>query len=73
MQALIEQVELANARAERAERESEYFATMMQAIASKPKWVTRRWQRSAPRSERSWRKTKPIKVSGRAPETFLCD
>jgi hypothetical protein len=32
MEALAEQVEMANERAERAERESEYFAAMMQAI-----------------------------------------
>ena len=37
MQALIEQVELANERAEKAERESEYFAAMMQRSPSKPK------------------------------------
>jgi hypothetical protein len=37
MQALIEQVELANERAERAERESEYFEAMTQAIAKQAK------------------------------------
>jgi hypothetical protein len=37
MQALAEQLELANERAERAERESEYFAEMMQAVAKHAK------------------------------------
>jgi hypothetical protein len=35
MEALAEQLEMANERAERAERESEYFAAMMQAIAER--------------------------------------
>lgn len=34
-EALAEQLELANERAERAERESEYFAAMMQAVAER--------------------------------------
>jgi hypothetical protein len=33
MEALAEQVEMANERADRAERESAYFAEMMQALA----------------------------------------
>jgi hypothetical protein len=35
MEALAEQLEMANERAERAERESEYFAAMMQAVAKR--------------------------------------
>jgi hypothetical protein len=37
MEALAEQLELANERADRAERESEYFAEMMQAIQKQAK------------------------------------
>ena len=37
MEALAEQLEMANERAERAERESEYFAELMQAIAKRAK------------------------------------
>jgi hypothetical protein len=37
MEALAEQLEMANERAERAERESEYFAAMMQAVAERAK------------------------------------
>jgi hypothetical protein len=37
MQALAEQLEMANERAERAEREREYFASMMQEIAKSAK------------------------------------
>jgi hypothetical protein len=37
MEALAEQLEMANERAERAERESEYFAAMMQAVAARAK------------------------------------
>jgi hypothetical protein len=35
MEALAEQLELANERAARAERESAYFAAMMQAVAER--------------------------------------
>jgi hypothetical protein len=35
MEALAEQLEMANERAERAERESEYFAAMMQEVAKR--------------------------------------